>query len=237
MIDTAGALASPGERRRHDPHPGGTVKALSLHQPWATLIAIGAKRLETRGYWPYTHRGDLAIHAARRWTRDLRALCEQDPFRRALTPEALRHWPGIPGDRAVEGRKALHQYLHNAGTPRGIPLGALVARSQLNNVLRTEALTAPCGGCKGRGRIEGDGPGAGPCPLCGGRPLLEPQERAFGNFAPGRRALDLGPTVAIRQPIDYRGQRGLFDLDATTAHQVTITAPLPWEHCSEATLS
>lgn len=38
------------------------MKALSLWQPWATLIAIEAKRFETRG-WSTSYRGPLAIHA------------------------------------------------------------------------------------------------------------------------------------------------------------------------------
>lgn len=36
------------------------MKALSLWQPWATLVAIGAKRVETRS-WSTAHRGPLAI--------------------------------------------------------------------------------------------------------------------------------------------------------------------------------
>ena len=40
------------------------MKALTLHQPWATLIAIGAKTIETRS-WPTNYRGPLAIHAAK----------------------------------------------------------------------------------------------------------------------------------------------------------------------------
>jgi len=42
------------------------VKALTLWQPWASLIAIGAKRIETRS-WPTSYRGPLAIHAAMRF--------------------------------------------------------------------------------------------------------------------------------------------------------------------------
>ena len=41
------------------------MKALSLHQPWASLIALGAKRIETRS-WSTRYRGPLAIHAAKR---------------------------------------------------------------------------------------------------------------------------------------------------------------------------
>jgi hypothetical protein len=45
------------------------VKALSLWQPWATLIALGHKRFETR-HWPTSYRGPLAIHAAKRRMTD-----------------------------------------------------------------------------------------------------------------------------------------------------------------------
>ena len=41
------------------------MRAISLWQPWATAIAVGAKRIETRG-WSTDYRGPLAIHAARR---------------------------------------------------------------------------------------------------------------------------------------------------------------------------
>lgn len=49
------------------------MKALSLTQPWASLMAIGAKRIETR-LWRTDWTGPLAIHAtAQRVTpRDLR---------------------------------------------------------------------------------------------------------------------------------------------------------------------
>ena len=41
------------------------MKALSLWQPWASLMAAGGKTPETRG-WPTAYRGPLAIHAAKR---------------------------------------------------------------------------------------------------------------------------------------------------------------------------
>lgn len=40
------------------------MKALSLWQPWATLIAIGAKQYETRS-WAHSWRGPIVIHAAK----------------------------------------------------------------------------------------------------------------------------------------------------------------------------
>jgi hypothetical protein len=59
------------------------VRCISLWQPWATLIAIGAKRIETRS-WPANYVGPLAIHAAQKWTRELRELCDREPFRSAF---------------------------------------------------------------------------------------------------------------------------------------------------------
>ena len=40
------------------------LKALSLLQPWATLVVTGAKRVETRS-WTTTYRGTLMIHASK----------------------------------------------------------------------------------------------------------------------------------------------------------------------------
>lgn len=39
------------------------MKALTLTQPWASLVALGEKRIETRS-WGTSYRGELAIHAA-----------------------------------------------------------------------------------------------------------------------------------------------------------------------------
>lgn len=48
------------------------MKALTLTQPWASLVAIGAKGWETRS-WGTSYRGPLAIHAGGSfpaWARD-----------------------------------------------------------------------------------------------------------------------------------------------------------------------
>ncbi|BFH15862.1 ASCH domain-containing protein [Paenibacillus melissococcoides] len=56
------------------------MKAITIIQPWATLIALGAKQFETRS-WATKHRGDLAIHAGKQIDREA---CEQEPFRSVL---------------------------------------------------------------------------------------------------------------------------------------------------------
>lgn len=57
------------------------IKALTLHQPWATLVAVGAKTYETRS-WSTDYRGPLAIHAAK--TKEHEKLCFTEPFYTAL---------------------------------------------------------------------------------------------------------------------------------------------------------
>lgn len=47
----------------------GEMKALSLWQTWASLVAWGEKEFETR-HWYLRHRGLLAIHAAKKNDRD-----------------------------------------------------------------------------------------------------------------------------------------------------------------------
>ena len=51
------------------------MKAISLWQPWASAIALGCKRIETR-HWSTHYRGPIAIHAAKRWTGDERHFAE-----------------------------------------------------------------------------------------------------------------------------------------------------------------
>lgn len=54
------------------------MKALTITQPWASLIAIGAKRIETRG-WRTSYRGPLAIHAAKGFPRWAKEFTQEPP--------------------------------------------------------------------------------------------------------------------------------------------------------------
>lgn len=51
------------------------MKAISLWQPWASAVALGIKRVETR-HWSTKYTGPLVIHAAKRWTRAEREFAE-----------------------------------------------------------------------------------------------------------------------------------------------------------------
>jgi len=91
------------------------IKALSLTQPWATLVAIGAKKIETRS-WNTDYRGPLAIHAAKGFPHDSEVLCITWPFIDTLGRAGYRvgGWPG----------------------PKRLPLGAVIATCELVGVDR-----------------------------------------------------------------------------------------------------
>ena len=87
------------------------MKALTIWQPWASLLAQGEKKYETRG-WPTKYRGTIAIHAALR-----------DPKKLPLTPELEQY--------------ALHN--DKIGSWSGLPTGAIIAIGELVNVWRIGA--------------------------------------------------------------------------------------------------
>jgi len=59
------------------------VLALSISQPWASLLVLGTKRCATR-LWPTPHRGWIAIHAAYAFPEADRDRCFTPPFNTAL---------------------------------------------------------------------------------------------------------------------------------------------------------
>lgn len=69
------------------------MKAITLTQPWATLVAIGAKHIETRS-WPTQYRGPLAIHAG--VLQGLYDLCRSEPFRSTLLAAGILGTPALP---------------------------------------------------------------------------------------------------------------------------------------------
>lgn len=67
----------------------GDVKALTLLQPWATLVAIRAKKIETRS-WSTPYRGPLLIHASKKLPQDAYWAFVKSPFSEALTRAGIR---------------------------------------------------------------------------------------------------------------------------------------------------
>ncbi|GGH46122.1 hypothetical protein GCM10008014_08580 [Paenibacillus silvae] len=89
------------------------MKAITIHQPWATLIAIGAKRFETRG-WKTHYRGPIAIHAAKKDPHEVIVSLDLD-IQKAIFAAFYDHF-GI-----------------QAGALDLMPTGVVVATAELTN--------------------------------------------------------------------------------------------------------
>ncbi|MFM9533646.1 ASCH domain-containing protein [Lysinibacillus sp. IITD104] len=63
------------------------MKAITIKQPWATLIALGEKRFETRS-WQTKYRGPIAIHAGKTMDKEY---CEYPPIKRALQRHGIKN--------------------------------------------------------------------------------------------------------------------------------------------------
>lgn len=163
------------------------MKALSFTQPWASLVAIGAKQIETRS-WNTTHRGLIAIHAARDFKPDAQELCATEPFRSTL----------------LEARAKLPNFHQNpkTGQVSGLPLGAVVAVGVLAEVRRMVE------GYAGVLKMETLDPRSG---IVNYRDLPDGPEREFGYYAAGRYAFVLRDVAMLREPIPARGALGLWD--------------------------
>jgi hypothetical protein len=73
------------------------MRVITLHEPWATLMALGHKTIETRG-WPTDCRGDLAIHAAKTMPAYARDACREN---RAIR-QILTSWTaGTPAEGII----------------------------------------------------------------------------------------------------------------------------------------
>lgn len=63
--------------------PATNLKAISLWQPWASLVALAAKNYETRS-WETPYRGPLLIHAAKKWNGELEWIARDTAFYKYL---------------------------------------------------------------------------------------------------------------------------------------------------------
>ncbi len=91
------------------------MRALTLTQPWASLIIWGEKFFETRS-WPTKYRGPIAIHAAKGFPYRVKQLARSlEPFRSILAK-------------------------HGITDPDQLPTGAILGVTSIASCDRTEAI-------------------------------------------------------------------------------------------------
>ena len=139
-----------------------TIPALTFTDPWGSLVASGAKRIETRS-WATPYRGPLAIHIAKTLPLEAEVLCGDEPFCQALEAAGYSWTYGL------------------SRNPWKLPLGCVVA------LVRVE-------------QVQPIAPGF----------LVDEQERAFGNYTPGRFAWHFSQVYRLREPLPARGALGMW---------------------------
>lgn len=165
------------------------MKLISLWEPWATLMALCFKRVETRD-WITAYRGPLAIHASKHGMslQDTLATCLQTPFYNALMTypsfrEQLIHFPQI---NQVDKR------VMKACFPNR---GKIVCIVDLKNTWPTETI---------KGRYPD---------------IMTPAEFAFGNYDPvdadsgnARHGWVTEFTFKLPEPIPFTSKQGLVNV-------------------------
>ena len=199
------------------------MKALTLRQPWASLVALGVKTIETRS-WSTEYRGPLAIHAGMKrppivWTRWADPMPGTDPLLLSMADSYEM------GHLFTEGEHDDGMWSHRwAG-----PLGAVVATCELVDVLPTVGWDTEqdCPDARGATRCvsaDPDEPG-GPfvrtwtygvieqqitsvgCWVGG---IGDPVQLPYGDFTPGRYAWLLADVTPI-DPVPAKGKQGLWE--------------------------
>jgi activating signal cointegrator 1 len=139
------------------------VKAITLTQPWATLVAIGAKRFETRSWQP-RHLGPIAIHAAKGFPPEAQARCCDDMFYRLLFGTTVR--PDV--EAGIDPRSRVES----------LPLRAVIATARLEWSESTDSAIFPSVlaeyGTPDERDLGNYSPGRWAWYLTGARPLPEP---------------------------------------------------------------
>jgi len=188
------------------------MKAITVYQPWAQLLAIGAKKYETRG-WATQYRGPIAIHAGMK------------SFDKTLDELFLR----IEGVTAAEMNflDAIRRHFPDDPFLEYFPYGAIIATAELvgcYKIMNISDAYKDCG-CSNRDpvcdcKLEKD-PNAHIVALSDQDTLdglvsietIAKTEILFGDWTPGRYVWEIANVNLLPEPIPARGKQGLFNIE------------------------
>ena len=177
------------------------MKAITLHQPWASLIAEGHKTIETRDWPPpLSLVGQrIAIHAGKRkprraeWNTDIKAIIDVIPvFEARLESVSVR--------RDNSGTIILDPSIKLEVEDPRLPLGAVVATAVLHAVWQVVTL-------------EGTSDG-GTMAHCKGVSLWKPHSvkvDPFGDYSVGRYLWHLRDIRRLPEPVPATGRQGIWN--------------------------
>lgn len=166
------------------------MKILTLHQPDASLIASGAKRIVTRTFGT-DYRGPVAIHAARSFPRESMQIAAGETFLRALCAAGIEHFEDIP---------------------RGVIVAVAELRACYRIAAMESTLLTPAKGEPGWGEvaekwgldlvIDFTADNDLDVPFC---VRVDSREKEYGDFKRGRYAWMLSEVRALPAPIECKG--------------------------------
>jgi len=173
--------------------------AISVNQPYASIIAAGAKLVETRDWKPYPNKlkpGDrVAIHATKNFPQWAKEICQEPRFFQAL-------WPDIQGYRNTQESPYPADWFMKIDDlyysideierrTEALPRGVIVATARIAAFRSTNDDDF----------ID----------------ELSQQEMQFGNYASDRWGWVLEDVQALDEPIPARGQLGIWQWEKKTA--------------------
>jgi activating signal cointegrator 1 len=202
------------------------MKALTIRQPWASLIAAGIKTVETRSRRT-SHRGPIAIHAGMK---------RPEPF--GQVGEWYAHDKNVPfGDvpelrrngSVVRGKLVATRY--EDGTAIPMPFGAVVAVADLVDCVpivdsTNDAHDAPK--VVRVGKLDSSYAALVDCTRLGTIIQNLGPQLPFGIYTPGRWAWLLDNIRPLETPIPMPGAQGIWNLPAhietAVTEQLAVTA-------------
>lgn len=169
------------------------MKAITVRQPWVSLIASGDKKYETRS-WPTKHRGPIAIHAGKQDDPDVFQffLCKIATMEQleacGITPKTLQKLP----HGAVIATAELVNVWRIVKEPGDDFLASAIVNGTRRITLRAESLSADK-----HGLAE----------------YFVPTEKEInlGYWHAGMYAWELQNVKLLPEPIPAKGKQGLWD--------------------------
>lgn len=169
------------------------MKALTLHQPWASLIAVGAKTIIDRDK-PTTYRGRLLIHAALTYSDRDDALEAWSAYQTHVRVDLVLG--------AVIASCTLLDCVPIVGWAEDPPCDHLTVNGDVLNAWAyvpddERRIWQALNPMK---RASNDGPNRDD----------RSDQLPFGDFTPGRFALLLDDVEAVDPPVPMKGRQGLW---------------------------
>lgn len=168
------------------------MKAITLWQPYASLIACGAKKHETRS-WATGYRGPIAIHASsRNINRVLKDMFPLGDWTYSPDYSAKNHF--VNAVQEATGFKNLDE----------LPVGCVIATDNLKEcykIIKVFPPSVPCG--EYLAMVE-----------TGVRNIMfgiTAYDYFFGDWTPGRYAWRISDVKMLPEPVPAKGAQGLWN--------------------------